>query len=397
MRDGYQCTASKRPPSLRSSSGQGLAEYLIIVILVAIIVIVGIRFFGDSITGQFQNATDEIDTAGSATKQPTDQVYGSKGGDALSRGDDEVESTSGGGQAESGDGDSRFSGLKEGGVGEVDIDPVESIELSWWMVGFLAAIVCSAGVYIVLNTKRDGKSKGKGKKKSSKKASKESGQALVEFLFIAITFLFVILGTIQMAMVLNAYTLVRYAAYNAARAAIVHGHDADTLDKKMHDAARMSLLAVFPRHGRADHATGVVENYLAASSTDGGGSPELDRDPSLTFFGDPITQVKILNPKGLASGTVITFDDYTESDKSLLTVQVTHFYELVIPLVNRILFYVYDQFRTGGEQAGLRSLDNLARETDRRRRAGGEYFNIEYRIPLVATYSARAHTDVVMP
>ena len=46
----------------RGESGQGMAEYIIIVILVAIIVLVGIRLFGKSIINQFNNATEEIDT-----------------------------------------------------------------------------------------------------------------------------------------------------------------------------------------------------------------------------------------------------------------------------------------------------------------------------------------------
>jgi Flp pilus assembly pilin Flp len=41
--------------------GQGMSEYIIIVILVAIIVLVGIRLFGRSIINQFNNATTEID------------------------------------------------------------------------------------------------------------------------------------------------------------------------------------------------------------------------------------------------------------------------------------------------------------------------------------------------
>lgn len=42
--------------------GQGLAEYIIIVILVAIIVLIAVRFFGQSVENQFENATEEINT-----------------------------------------------------------------------------------------------------------------------------------------------------------------------------------------------------------------------------------------------------------------------------------------------------------------------------------------------
>ena len=52
----------RRKSLLNNERGQGMAEYIIIVILVAIIVLVAIRFFGKSITNQFENATEEIDT-----------------------------------------------------------------------------------------------------------------------------------------------------------------------------------------------------------------------------------------------------------------------------------------------------------------------------------------------
>ena len=46
----------------KDERGQGMAEYIIIVILVAIIVLVGIRLFGKSVLNQFNNATGEVDT-----------------------------------------------------------------------------------------------------------------------------------------------------------------------------------------------------------------------------------------------------------------------------------------------------------------------------------------------
>lgn len=48
--------------SHKDERGQGMAEYIIIVILVAIIVLVAIRLFGKSVFNQFGNATQQIDT-----------------------------------------------------------------------------------------------------------------------------------------------------------------------------------------------------------------------------------------------------------------------------------------------------------------------------------------------
>lgn len=45
----------------KDEKGQGLAEYIIIVILVAIIVLVAVRLFGKSVFNQFSNATTQVD------------------------------------------------------------------------------------------------------------------------------------------------------------------------------------------------------------------------------------------------------------------------------------------------------------------------------------------------
>lgn len=51
-------SSERRQPNER---GQGMAEYIIIVILVAIIVLVGVKLFGKSVINQFNNATEEVD------------------------------------------------------------------------------------------------------------------------------------------------------------------------------------------------------------------------------------------------------------------------------------------------------------------------------------------------
>lgn len=209
----------------------------------------------------------------------------------------------------------------------------------------------------------------------------QSGQAMAEFVLSAVTFLFSILVIIQLALVLNAYTLVRYAAYNAARAGVVHGADPEM----MQDAARISLLGIFPRHGRADHVRGFSENYLGAKQT--------DADPALTPFGEPITDVQILGKDNISCGQTITFDDPAQARDAVITVQVVHRYELVIPLANRIMYWVYTRHRSGEGYQG-QSVDTLAKTTDQMRR-GGEFNDIEYRLPLVAHYTMRMQSDFV--
>lgn len=52
---------ARRNALARNERGQGMAEYIIIVILVAIIVLVAIKFFGKSVYNQFSNARTAVD------------------------------------------------------------------------------------------------------------------------------------------------------------------------------------------------------------------------------------------------------------------------------------------------------------------------------------------------
>ncbi len=379
--------------------GQGMAEYIIIVVVVAIVVLVSIRYFGGSVTQQFQNATDQIASVREDGESLSLESFRSgkdgssanpapvlSGGDAGGSGGDGTEATTSSERSSSGaGGNDKLSALKAGGVGSEEVKPIEEIKIDWKLLLIIAAIIIALGVALVL---REAKKKGpkKDKKKAKKKFSlfkgsdkSESGQAMVEFVFSAITFLFVILGVIQLALVLNCYSLVRYAAYNAARAGIVNGADLT----KMQEAARVSLLPVFPRHGRADQLRSITENYLAAKAT--------DQALNMTYFNEPITKVRVMDNLGLATNQIVTFDDPKDADRSYITVEVKHLYELVIPLVNRILFYVYTKYRSGEGYQG-QSLDNLSKVTDQRRRTG-DFNDIEYRIPIVAYYTMRLQSD----
>ncbi len=399
------------------TNGQGLAEYLIIVVIVAVAVILAIRYFGGSVGNQFSDANQKLTKAGSS-----DTVSKSSKNDT-SDGSNEVSDDSSNRLAKESGGSSRSDGSNSAGLGDPsggigdapsgegeDIDaladsmsrgvgddtgskPIEQIEISWGTLAFLAFIICCLGVYLVARfSKKVRKQSDKGKKKKKKsffdsvgpsKKSDQSGQAMVEFVLSVISFLFCILGVIQLALALNAYTLVRYAAYNAARAGIVHGGDLG----QMREAARISLLAIFPRHGRADHLRGFTENYLGALAT--------DQNPINTQFLEPITQVRIIDNNALPSGKVVTFDDPVEGENAIITVQVVHRYELVIPLVNRIIYYIYQRIRTfqGYQQE---TINNLSAETDRLRKSGN-LRDIEYRIPIVSHYTMRLQSDYVVP
>jgi hypothetical protein len=211
----------------------------------------------------------------------------------------------------------------------------------------------------------------------------QNGQSLVEFLIASITFFFALLGVLQLAFVLNAHSLVRYAAFNAARAAIVHGADR----AKMQEAARLSLLSVFPTHGRADSVYGFTQNYLAAK--------KVDQDRNwLGLNGNPITSVQVLNTRGFKTGEAVAFDDPPAADKAVITVQVVHYYQLVVPLVNAMVWRIWQRLENAKDKP--LTLDELARDAAQARRriaAKDRQMDSGYRIPLSARYTMRMQSD----
>lgn len=386
----------------KGSGGQGITEYLVIAVVVGIVVLVGVRYFGSSAKEKFETATEELSDLkeGSTSVSFEPQSTAPERLAPVENAPPAKESA--GGTAGNVQLPSDLSGLKASPIGDNPEDMLP--QFAWRDFLFIAGGVVLVGVLIVFLGTRDKEKKKKRGKKRRAKGKSETGQAMVEFVVIAITFLFTILGVIQLGMILNAYALVRYAAYNAARAAIVHGGD----QEKMEEAARLSLVSIFPRHGRAHHVLGLTENYLAAKATD---DSVLFYSYLVNVNGVPmprafkITDVKILNNRGVSSGEVVTFDDPAQAPKGLVTVQVTHHYQLVIPLVNRILFYVYNQFLMK-KDFGLGGYDGesvikLSADTDRLRRTGGMGGVLggttEYRYPLTAHYTMRLMSDYERP
>lgn len=201
---------------------------------------------------------------------------------------------------------------------------------------------------------------------------------MVEFVIVAMTLLFILLGTLQLALLLNAQMLVRYAAFNAARTAIVTGGDR----LKMLDAARMSLLPVFPNHGRALTPLGWEENYLGALRVD-------QQTNWLGANGVAITSVSIENVK---KGEVITFDDPGSGTVKPITVQVTHQYELVIPIVNAAIVKARELFAAGKSPGTPDELVKRSAESARRLKAKPLWSG--YRVPLTATYTMHPQSDI---
>jgi hypothetical protein len=176
----------------------------------------------------------------------------------------------------------------------------------------------------------------------------ESGQAIVEAAFVLPAMVFLILCAIQLAQIQQARLLAEYAAFNAARAGIVHSGDPVV----MHDAA---LLSVSPSAGRTDNFTSLSETLVKLKA----------RDAILGAFGAPVVRVFVHGPKRAdfarygahLNGREIDFDDVRPgaTEATLLEIQVRYLYEMHVPFANKLIQTIW--MATHTRAGNLRALD----------------------------------------
>jgi hypothetical protein len=168
--------------------------------------------------------------------------------------------------------------------------------------------------------------------------------------------LVVILGAIQLTLVFNAHSMMKLAAFNAARAAIVaqgsKPEDPATVDEGLSQAktsAKLTLLPVIPAmHGFTPSLSGVqslLQNGLLSglSAANVTGSPALHAGFELSGAPGAI-QVEFLNRDDPIDGKAVTnwpnridFDDPNRPDENVIKVRVSWDYPLAIPYINRIM------------------------------------------------------------
>jgi hypothetical protein len=166
----------------------------------------------------------------------------------------------------------------------------------------------------------------------------EQGQAVVEAAILLPLVVFLILMTLQLAMLQQARLMADYAAFAAARTGIVqngnNGTDNGGTDGPMHDAA---VFAVLPTFGRTDSLAQLASTAARFKAED------------LALKGLGLTQVRvfILNPTadafskwgGHLNGQELDFDDVRPgaTEATLLSLQVRYLYELRVPFANKVL------------------------------------------------------------
>ena len=184
----------------------------------------------------------------------------------------------------------------------------------------------------------------------------ESGQAIVEAAFVLPAMIFLILCAIQLTQIQQARLLTEYAAFNAARAGIVHNGDNGTSDGfgdgPMYDAAVLSIL---PSLGRTDSFTEMGKRLV----------PFKLLDNVLAPFKLSKVRVYVRNPKKAdfskygqhLNGREIDFDDVRPgaTDATLLEIQVRYLYEMRIPFANKLIQTIWMATHVGSGNA--RALD----------------------------------------
>jgi len=178
----------------------------------------------------------------------------------------------------------------------------------------------------------------------------------VEAAFVLPAMIFLILCAIQLTQIQQARLLTEYAAFNAARAGIVHNGDNGTSDGfgdgPMYDAAVLSIL---PSLGRTDSFTEMGKRLV----------PFKLLDNVLAPFKLSKVRVYVRNPKKAdfskygqhLNGREIDFDDVRPgaTDATLLEIQVRYLYEMRIPFANKLIQTIWMATHVGSGNA--RALD----------------------------------------
>lgn len=207
----------------------------------------------------------------------------------------------------------------------------------------------------------------------------ESGQAVIEAAIVLPLCLVLILCTIQIAQLQQARVLLEYAAFNAARAGVVHDgeNDAGGTAGPMHDAAALSLL---PGFGRTDGLDALTHTWMQFRA----------REAMLRALRLPLLEVSVLNPRRSdfarlgehLDGQEIDFDDVRPQavDANLLSIDVRYLYELRVPFANKLIQNGW-LLRPGGAEPGERAaLAVLGRQ--------GRYF-----VPVHAFHTMRMQSN----
>jgi Flp pilus assembly pilin Flp len=354
------------------SNERGMAvEYVLLTVLAALAAIFIVYRFGGTMKGRF-------DAAGTAVNGAKPEGGRSSGGYAPGQ---IADVSSGAAPNEPSTQEAAAPPSSEGQASEGIA--VGNFRISWSMAIWLGILVIVVAMLMVMRMAKSAKEAGKAGAKElaiSLKKNSQSGQAMLEFFLAFLVGIMLILGSIQVALMFNAKSMVKLAAFNAARAAIVARDsadrtqpvDIDEMKKKAKLAAFLTLIPVIPSvQGRFDLNSDSTSVNLSATDMLNNLTSNFDTDssnPSSTpafgglgsaavavagliyeFVGKTIDDnanpvdcidVKFVDPetgKDIDDWPSIEFDDPQKAAENRIKIQVTWQYPLVVPFVNRII------------------------------------------------------------
>ena len=182
------------------------------------------------------------------------------------------------------------------------------------------------------------------------KSPKHQGQAMVEFLIVMPVFILLIFGTVQVALIYSAKTTLNYATFQAARIG--------ALNNATYTGIRKGLVrGLAPLFTNSNSRTGPDVSQDIAAGIDSGGSrkdaaSEVDGyvriirvSPRAAIFSTGSSGFGELNSDGIAQipNSQLMYRDtklasnVTIQDANLLKIRVQYCYELIVPMVSRVI------------------------------------------------------------
>ncbi len=242
---------------------------------------------------------------------------------------------------------------------------------------------------------------------------------------------FLVLGILQLGMMHHARLMSEYAAYRAVRSGIVNSGSCE----RMEESAIIALLPTLGPVGVGSLSLPGRTDTLPSAMTVLGAFKRLDwNDKKLTGTPLKVIQVDVLNPKksqldslfntypviGVTTGQThreeIDFDDIRDArviEANLLTVRVTYYYEMRVPIVNKFMhaWYIGLQYLKDlrgvqfDNQKAFGAIDETTYLEGQGALAGGIYQHMAflanrplapvYVVPMVATYSMRMQSNLM--
>jgi hypothetical protein len=335
-------------------------EYVLVVVLVGLGVLFAMIRFGSAVRGRTETAESHVAALDASDRTAAED--GSVGSVSASADSGAAPSDPSNKEAPSA---SAPSGVGRPGDGKVD---VLGFRITMSTAIWLGILIVVVGALTIMRMTRGVKAASKhGDEQLAlvdrlTKGGGESGQAMLEFFLAMLVGVMMILGVVQIGLMFNAKSMVKLAAFNAARAAIVARDpssptgavDIEEMKKKAKIAAFATILPVIPAlHGKLPTSFSVdsLQSFAGSSPTVPGlaasaiayelNGPTIDDDfnqiPCFTVdFVDPTAADPTAPSARITSWPSVEFDDPANADANVVKVLVTWQYPLVIPFVNRI-------------------------------------------------------------